>query len=64
MDKLRTHLAAEASDEEKQAIADAPVEQLREMYGVNHDAVLPVLRKDWDAEGEATTLATMPSSSW
>ena len=56
--ELRKHLAAEATEEEKQAIADAPVGQLREQYGVDQTKVMPVIQDRWDSEEEATVLAT------
>jgi len=58
IDRLRVQLAAESSDEEKQAIADMPLAQLREQYKVDPMRVLPPLRKDWDEHGEGTILAT------
>ncbi len=58
VDRLRTLLAAESSDEEKQAIADMPLAQLREQYKVDPMRVLPSLRNAWDEHGEGTILAT------
>jgi hypothetical protein len=56
--ELRKLLAAEASEEEKQAVADAPIGKLREQYGVDPTKVPAHLRESWDAESEATVWAT------
>jgi len=56
--KLRVHLAAEATADEKQAIADAPIGQLREQYGIETGPP-SFLAERWDEHGEGVLLATL-----
>jgi hypothetical protein len=58
MTELRKRLAAEATADEKDAIANAPVEALRDQFKVDHSKVLAPIRGRWDAEEEAQLLAT------
>jgi hypothetical protein len=57
-DELRRLLAQEATLEEKQAIADAPIGQLRDQFSINHDQVLKPIQDKWDEHEEGTVLAT------
>jgi hypothetical protein len=56
--KLRMHLAAESTEEEQQAIADAPLADLRNQYKIDATKVLAPIRDRWDSEEEARMLAT------
>jgi hypothetical protein len=51
-------MAALATDEEREALANLPVEKLRERAGVELN-VLPHIRENWSKEGEATLLGTL-----
>jgi hypothetical protein len=59
MKRLRVLLAQDTAPEERQAVADMPVEQLREQYGIDHARVLAPLRASWDEHGEGVLLATL-----
>src|SRR5437879_4757238 len=52
MKRLRVLLAQDTTDEEKQAVADMPIETLREQYGIDHSRVMAPLRASWDEHGE------------
>ena len=56
--ELRRMMAAAASDEGREAVANASVEQLRERLGV--ESKLPAhLREAWDSDTEGTVLGTL-----
>ena len=56
--ELRKALAAEATDEEKERIANAPIAELRDKFKIDPTRVLTVLRERWDEHAEGTVLAT------
>ena len=56
--ELREAIAAASTDEERQAVADTPLSQLREQFKVDPTRVLPSLRESWDSAAEGTLLAT------
>jgi hypothetical protein len=56
--ELRKALAAEATDEEKERIANAPIAELRDQFKIDPTRVLPVLRERWNEHAEGTVLAT------
>jgi hypothetical protein len=52
-------MAQDTTPEERQAVADMPIEQPHEQDGLDHSRLLPSLRACWDEHGEGTRLATM-----
>jgi hypothetical protein len=58
MSELRKRLAAESTEAERDAIANAPIDALRDQFKVDHSKVLAPIRNRWDTEEEATILAT------
>jgi hypothetical protein len=55
-------MAQDTTPEERQAVADMPIEQPHEQDGLDHSRLLPSLRAGWDEHGEGTRLATMPQN--
>jgi hypothetical protein len=56
--ELRRIVAGQQTPEEHEAILNAPVTELREMFAIDHERVQPHLRERWDEEGEAEVLAS------
>ena len=62
--ELREAIAADMSDEERDALANEDVSTLRSRYGITdprRDLPHPELREKWDTESEAVGLATLTS---
>jgi hypothetical protein len=60
--ELNRMMMAAASDEEREAIAGAPVETLRERFGVQEQRVPQHLAASWSTESEAMVLGTLAVS--
>jgi hypothetical protein len=59
MKELRQHLAAESTEDERNAMGDAPIGVLREQFNVDHSKVMPSLRNAWDEDAEGDILGAM-----